>query len=225
VRGIDLAAVTPTGPWGTVRVSDVDSVNRGRVAVARRMEVSALVPQFVLYRDLDLEDVVRTHSWTVLFMRAFAAALRRHPALNARWVDGAVEHHDSVGVALAVDTPRGLLAPVLTDPDLVGLDVLAAAVGGVVGRARAGKLGLAELAAPATATLSNLGGFGVGGFQALLTPPQATALAVGTVAPSVVPVAGGIGVRLRCTVGLSVDHRVADGAAAARLLGTLQELL
>jgi pyruvate dehydrogenase E2 component (dihydrolipoamide acetyltransferase) len=226
-RGIDLATVTPTGPWGTVRLSDVQAAspkpNRGRAAVARRMEASARVPQFVLYRDLDLEG--RERGWTVSFVRAFAAALRRHPELNASWVDGALRHHDHVGVALAVDTGRGLLAPVLIDPDLTGPDVLADRVTDVVDRARSGRLGLAELSAHATTTVSNLGGLGVTRFHALLTPPQATALAVGAVEPRVVPVAGGIGVRLSCTVGLTVDHRVADGAAGARLLTTLRELL
>lgn len=128
-------------------------------------------------------------------------------------------------MALAVDTARGLLAPVLTDPDLVAPDILADRIGDVVDRARSGRLGLAELSAHATTTVSNLGGLGITDFHALLTPPQATALAIGAVEPRVVPIDGGIGVRLRCTVGLTVDHRVADGAAGARLLTTLRELL
>jgi pyruvate dehydrogenase E2 component (dihydrolipoamide acetyltransferase) len=230
-RGIDLTAIAPTGPWDTIRLSDVDSarpkVSRGRAAIARRMVASTRVPQFVLHRDLDLQETRRTHSWTVLLTHAFAAALRQHPDLNASWTDDSVHHHhhDHVNVALAVDTERGLLAPVLTDPDRTTLDTLATRIDEVVKKARAGRLGLAELSAPATTTVSNLGGLGVTGFQTLLTPPQATALAIGTVEPKVVPVQGGIGVRRRCTVGLTVDHRVADGAAAARLLATLAELL
>lgn len=228
-RGIDLATITPTGPWGTIRLPDVPAGRRaprnGRAAVARRMTASAQVPQFVLHRDLDLEDTRRTHGWTVHLVHAFATALRRHPDLNASWVDDTVQHHDHVGVALAVDTDRGLLAPVLTDPDRDTLDTLAARITDVVDRARAGRLSLAELSAPATTTVSNLGGLGVTGFHALLTPPQATALAVGAIEPRVVPVPGGVGVRLRCTVGLTVDHRVADGAAGARLLAAFGELL
>lgn len=228
-RGIDLATITPTGPWNTIRLSDVDATrpkaSRGRAAIARRMTASTQVPQFVLYRDLDLHETPQTHGWTVLLTHAFAAALRRHPDLNASWTDDTLRHHDHVGVALAVDTERGLLAPVLTDPDLTTLDTLATRIDEVVKKARTGRLSLAELSAPATTTVSNLGGLGVIGFQTLLTPPQATALAIGAVEPKVVPVQGGIGVRRRCTVGLTVDHRVADGAAGARLLATLQELL
>lgn len=230
-RGVDLTTVTPTGPWETIRLADVDRAGRGgngRAAIAKRMTLSARVPQFVLFRELDLEDVERSHGWTALLVRAFAAALRRHPELNASWGDGddgTVRHHEHVNVALAVDTGRGLLAPVLTDPDRDTLDSLAERVQGAVERARGGRLTLAELSAPASTTVSNLGGFGVTGFHALLTPPQATALAVGAVESRVVPVEGGIGVRRKCTVGLTVDHRVADGAAGACLLGTLQELL
>lgn len=229
-RGINLATVTPTGPWDTVRLVDLPAARprkpgNGRAAVARRMVASARIPQFVLHRDLDLEETPRTHGWTVLLVHAFARALRRHPDLNASWVDDALQHHDHIGVAVAVDTSRGLLAPVLTDPDQDDLDTLATRVTDVVERARSGRLTLAELSAPATTTVSNLGGLGVTGFHALLTPPQATALAVGAVEPRVVPIAGGLGVRLRCTVGLTVDHRVADGAAGARLLATLRELL
>ncbi|MFC4000793.1 dihydrolipoamide acetyltransferase family protein [Prauserella oleivorans] len=232
-RGIDLASVTPTGPWRTIRLADLPAAGgarprNGRAAIARRMSASAQVPQFVLYRDVDLEAAASRRgsaSWTVVFTKVLATALRRHPGLNASWGDGAPVPHEHVAVALAVDTPRGLLAPVLTDPDRDALDVLADRIDDVVARARGGRLGLAELTAPASSTLSNLGGSGVGGFQALLTPPQPTALAVGTVEPKVVPVPGGVGVRLRCTLGLSVDHRVADGVAGARLLGTIQELL
>jgi pyruvate dehydrogenase E2 component (dihydrolipoamide acetyltransferase) len=65
----------------------------------------------------------------------------------------------------------------------------------------------------------------VDAFQALLSPPQATALSLGAVRQRVVPVPGGIGVALRCTVGLTIDLRVADGADAARLLTTLAEIL
>lgn len=225
-RSIDLATVTPSGPWDTIRLSDLGTPRKpgnGRAAVARRMTASTQIPQFVLYRDLDLEPA--THGWTARFVHAFAQALRQHPDLNATWADDAVQHHDRVGVALAVDTPRGLLGPVLTDPDQDSLDTLATRIADVVERARAGRLGLAELSAAATTTVSNLGNHGVTGFHALLTPPQATALAVGAIEPKVVPVEGGIGVRLRCTVGLTVDHRVADGVAGARLLATLQELI
>ncbi|GLY70626.1 dihydrolipoamide acetyltransferase family protein [Amycolatopsis taiwanensis] len=242
-RGIDLATVTPTGPAGTIRLSDLGPTEtrpaikpenkpeakpalkprRGpRAVIARRMSPSADVPQFVVYRDLDL--VPSSQSWTAVFVRAFAQALRRHPELNGEWADGQLRQHEHIGVALAVDTERGLLAPVLKDPDLDDLGTLGERIADVVRRARAGKLTLAEMSG-GTTTVSNLGMFGVDAFQALLSPPQATALSLGAVGHKVVPVPGGIGVALRCTAGLTVDHRVGDGADAARLLATLQQIL
>ncbi|MGC7095324.1 dihydrolipoamide acetyltransferase family protein [Amycolatopsis lurida] len=226
-RGIDLTTITPTGPAATIRLSDLPVApgkprRSPRAVIARRMSASARVPQFVVYRDLEL--TTSSHGWTTVFTRALAMALRQHPGFNASWTDDEVRRHDHVGVALAVDTDRGLLAPVLSDPDLSDEDTLADRIRDVTGRARAGKLTLAELSG-GTTTLSNLGGFGVDAFHALLSPPQATALAVGRVQQKVVPVTGGIGVALRCTVGLTVDHRVGDGAGAARLLTTLQEVL
>ncbi|MGW4127247.1 dihydrolipoamide acetyltransferase family protein [Amycolatopsis japonica] len=226
-RGLDLATLTPSGPEGTIRLADLPTVRpkprrSSRAAVARRMTASAEVPQFVVYRDLD--PTPSPHGWTAVFVRAFAQSLRRHPELNAEWADGQVRSHDHVGVALAVDTDRGLLAPVLSDPDLDDVETLGERISDVVRRARGGKLTLAELSG-GTTTVSNLGGFGVDAFQALLSPPQATALSLGAVRERVVPVPGGIGVALRCTVGLTIDHRVADGADAARLLATLSEIL
>ena len=224
-RGIDLATITPTGPSGTIRLTDLPPLpvrprRSPRAVIARRMSASARIPQFVVYRDLELP--ADGADWTTAFVRALAGALRRHPELNAEWADDDVRRHDHVGVALAVDTDRGLLAPVLRDPDLD--DELARHVREVVRRARAGRLTLAEMSG-GTTTVSNLGGLGVDAFHALLSPPQATALAVGRVQEKVVPVPGGIGVALRCTVGLTIDHRVGDGADAARLLASVQELL
>ncbi|MQA10616.1 MAG: 2-oxo acid dehydrogenase subunit E2 [Pseudonocardiaceae bacterium] len=244
--GVDLGALRPTGPHGTIRVADVESAapaeangagsapsapagpsgqRKSRAAIAGRMAASAEVPQFTVYRDLNLDTARRDGcGWTTVFTHAFAHALRAHPALNATWTGEDVRALDDIGVALAVDTDRGLLAPVLRDPDLSPLPVLERRIRELVDRAKAGTLTLDDLANAST-TVSNLGSWQVHSFNALLTPPQATALSVGAVARQVVPVHDGIGVRTRCRVGLTVDHRVGDGADAARLLGTVQRLL
>ena len=94
----------------------------------------------------------------------------------------------------------------------------------VVADAQRGKVGPAHLAL-ANGSLSNLGGLGVDRFQALLTPPQASVLSVGAVKRRPVAVPGGIGLSLTVTVGLTVDHRVADGVHAAQLLAECQEFL
>jgi pyruvate dehydrogenase E2 component (dihydrolipoamide acetyltransferase) len=200
-----------------------------RAAVARAMAASATVPQFTVFRTLDLGALEQARAgvrvgWTALLVRAFAAALRQHPELNATWTADGPRHNDGIGVALAVDTPVGLLAPVLADPDRVSVEDLDSRIRRAAERARAGQLRLSDLDG-ATTTVSNLGGFGVESFQALLTPPQATILSLGRIGPQprVLP-GGGIAARVCCTVGLTVDHRTADGADAARLLADLADL-
>lgn len=193
-----------------------------RAAVARAMTASAAVPQFTVWRDLELEsaDAARQGiSWTTLLLRGYAGALRQVPALLGRWDGTDVVPAQQVSVALAVDTPDGLLVPVFADPDRLPVEVLDADVRATATNARTGKVDASHLL-PATATLSNLG-FGVDRFQALVTPPQGSVLAVGSISRRPVAVPGGVGLGLRVTVGLSVDHRVADGADGARLLDAL----
>lgn len=249
--GLDLAAMTGSGPGGRVLVADVEAravtpapapaaavapdpagartkrAQAVRAAVARTMTASAGVPQFTLWRDLDLEplDTARGHtSWTTVLLRGFAMALREVPDLLGQWDGTRVRPGSMVGVALAVDTPDGLLVPVFVDPDLLGLDQLDADVRATVASARAGRIDAAHLL-PATASLSNLGGQRVDRFQALVTPPQASVLSLGVIARRPVAVPGGLGLGLRVTAGLTVDHRVADGADGARLLSALAAAL
>jgi len=282
-HGIDLRTVTPTGPWHTIRVSDVEAVTRpistlvthtapethsapathtasvmatadvthtaaathtapapdaaearrlrGRQQLAKVMSASAQVPQFTAFTDLDLraaQEIRKTAlegvSWTVLLVRAQAIALTRVAALNATWTDDRARPNAGVGVALAVDSPNGLIAPVISDPQVGSLTELSARVRDSIEGARAGTLGLDRITG-GTTVFSNLGGLGVDSFTALLTPPQSTALSAGAVAQRVFATeSGAIAVGLRCTIGLTVDHRVADGADAARFLAVMREL-
>ncbi len=151
-----------------------------------------------------------------------ADSLRDVPELLSRWDGNAPVDSGQPSIALAVDTPFGLLAPVFRSPDSDHSAVLDKRLRAVIVAAQGGKVDAAYLQA-ANATLSNLGGLGVDRFQALVTPPQASVLAVGSVEPRPVAVPGGLGTALTVTVGLTVDHRVADGAAAARLLAALDE--
>lgn len=200
-----------------------------RAAVARAMTASAAVPQFTVFGTLDLAGLEHARAtirvgWTALLIRAFARVLREHPELTATWTADGPQPQPDIGVALAVDTPVGLLAPVLPAPDRASLAELDSQVRRLAERARAGRLRPSDLDG-ATTTVSNLGGLGVESFQALLTPPQATILSLGRIGPQprVLP-GGGIAARTSCTVGLTVDHRAADGADAARLLADLAEL-
>ncbi len=209
-----------------------DKLRRMRVATANVMNASAAIPQFTVFRALNLGRLARARetslkgiSWTSILVRAYALVLREMPQLNGYWVGSGVQRNDRVGVSLAVDTPQGLLAPVIADPDRITLRQLDRAVRELAETIKGGQID-PNLFAGGTGTVSNLGGMGVDRFNALLTPPQATALSLGAVGRRpVVDADGELGVQIACEAGLTVDYRAADGADGARALDLMQTLL
>ncbi len=205
---------------------------RLRIATARVLESTALIPQFTVWRALDLSRLAVARkaslagvSWNTILLRAYALMLREYPALNGSWAGDGVRTNPRIGVALAIDTPAGLLAPVLRDPHTLGIRALDAAIKELAAAVKAGKADPSAMGG-GTGTVSNLGSFGVQRFNALLTPPQATALSLGTVeVRPVFDADGAVRPRTVCETGLTLDHRVADGADAARAFATMQAVL
>ncbi|HET7431482.1 MAG TPA: dihydrolipoamide acetyltransferase family protein [Nocardioides sp.] len=194
-----------------------------RRVVARIMTPSASIPQFTVWREIVLDEANAARgglSWTTVLLRAYAAALREVPELLSRWEDDGPTEPGVPSVALAVATDRGLLVPTFVEPDLGDAAAKDQEIRAVVAAAQTGKVDPAYMAV-ANASLSNLGGLGVDRFQALLTPPQASVLSLGSITQRPVAVPGGVGLALTVQAGLTVDHRVADGAHAAQLLDFL----
>jgi pyruvate dehydrogenase E2 component (dihydrolipoamide acetyltransferase) len=136
------------------------------------------------------------------------------------WQTNAIILNDDINLGLAVAVEEGLVVPVIHRADQLGLNELAARRREVVARAQSGKLTLEDLRG-GTFTLSNLGMYGIDGFNAIVNPPQAAILAVGRIADRVVPVDGQPAVRPIMNLTLSCDHRVVDGARGAQFLQTL----
>ena len=252
-RGVDLAAVTGTGPGGAVLVSDVlaaggrpgrEPAVEGRADVAgaiwRRMAQRTTAswtsaPHFYLFRDVDAEQLIawraslenrgeRDSTYTDLLVKIVAESLRRHPEANARWEDGRVVLVPDVNVGLAVAVDEGLVVPVIAGADGLTVGEIADRRRELVARAREGSLRLEDVR-DGTFTLSNLGMYGVDGFVAVINPPQAGILATGRITERVVALEGQPDVRRGMTLGLSCDHRAIDGARAARFLDTLASLI
>ncbi len=160
-----------------------------------------------------------------LVIKAAAVALRRHPRINVSWDDGAriLRDHVNVGVAIALDD--GLITVAVADADQRPISEIGAEVADKAERARAGKLHPDDLSVASTFTISNLGGYGIEEFTAIINPPEAAILAVGRATPQPVVADGEIVVRSIMRVTLSADHRVVDGATAAEFLATLRQLL
>ncbi len=159
------------------------------------------------------------------FVKAAARAMVEVPDMNVMWTPDAVRHFDSVDVAVAVASERGLLTPVVRSVQSKSLSDISATVKDLAARAGAGTLKQQELEGGSLA-ISNLGMFGIEEFSAIINPPQAGILAVGAVTSRPVQSDdGGLGFGQFVTVVLSADHRPVDGALAAQWLTAFRELV
>ena len=243
--GIEISSVRGSGPGGRVTMEDVETastspaapsgerrepLSRMRRAIAERMTRSVREqPQFSISRDVDMSAAkeARTKagaSYTDAIVAACAKALRDHPRLRGRIEDDALVISDAIHVGIAIALDDGLLVPVLRDADRKDLSKLARERERLEQHARAGRLAQHELGG-AVFTVSNLGTLGVDRFTAIVNPPEAAILAVGRVTDRVIAKDGSALVRPVATLTLSVDHRVADGATAARYLTAVAERL
>jgi len=239
-HGLEISELRGSGPGGRVEREDVlaaiaqprpegELVPAQRRAIATRLVRAAAVPQFSLATTVELTralaDLEATPSATIthLLLRAVGAALRLHPELNRVWVDDGprLRTIEPIRVGLAVAAEGRLLVPSLADPDTGPLAALVPRVEALVGDARGGRIA-AEHAGAAAVTVSNLGMFGIDWFQAIVDPDQAAILAAGAVKRSPVVTDDGIAAVSQIELVLSVDHRVADGATAARFLQELK---
>ncbi len=164
-------------------------------------------------------------SYNDLIVKATAKALREHPRLNSMLEGQGLRLLSEVNIGIAVDTPQGLLVPVLSQADNKEVVDIATETAGLVDRARQGRLAPDDLMG-GTFTISNLGMFGVRQFTAIINPPQVAILAVGGVEKRVVALENeAMAVRPMLTLNLAADHRAIDGAVAARFLQRLKQIL
>ena len=246
--GVELDALTGSGPNGAVVAADVEAATPAadggafevgsvwRVMAERTARSWQEVPQFVLRRDVDASRLeswrgsVRRHpgnekvSHTDLLVKLCAEALRRHPRVNASWRDGAIAAGATINIGIAVATEDGLVVPVVHAADTLSLGAISARRREIAEAARAGRL-RAEDVQGGTFTISNLGMYGVDAFQAIVNAPQAAILAVGRILERPVSLNGEVVSRPMLTLSLSLDHRVVDGARGAEFLDTLAGLV
>ena len=165
------------------------------------------------------------------FAQAVTEALQQHPALNASMTEDLkqITYPDSENVAIAVDTPKGLLVPVIKNASDLGIAGLAKAIGDLGGRARTGDIAPEELTG-STFTITNIGSFGALFDTPIINQPNVAILGTGSIVkrPMVVKDVDGndsIAIRSMCYLSLTYDHRVVDGADAGRFLYTLKTRL
>jgi len=251
-RGVSLAGLDGSGPGGRIVAADVESAPaRGgvgaparsdetvknspmRKTIARRLTESHQdIPTFFLTASFDMQGFVDLRSqlkeqlpdvkvsYNDILIKAVAAALVDHPEVNASWGDKAITQHGRVDIGVAVALPQGLITPVVRNADQLTLSQIGSTVRELAGRAREQKLAPEEYTG-GTFTISNLGMMNIEHFTAIINPPEAGILAVGSIVQTPVVEEGELIIAHRMKVTMTCDHRVIDGAVGAAFLQTLR---
>jgi len=249
--GVDISKIRGTGPEATITSEDVQSVAKGEGAaappgteslsqVARLMAERTTaswtsVPHFFLVRDVDCGELVaaqtrfsqemeKTHdaapTITDVLISLLAKVLVKHTRMYSSWTGEGIRSNPEINVSVAMAVNDGVVGAVIHKANTAKLAQISTLRRELTERARAGRLRPADITG-GTFTLSNLGMYRVDAFSAIITPPQAAILAVGSISDRVVPVDGKPAIRPMMTMTLSSDHRVVDGARAAEFLSDL----
>lgn len=206
-----------------------------RKVIASRLKESYLdAPAFFLNATFNCDNLVAFRnqmktagqkvSYNDLVIKAAAKALKDVPGVNASWTDEAIIQHGRVDIGMAVALPDGLITPVVRNADQQALASLAVQTRELAGRAKDRKLS-AEEYSNSTFTISNLGMMQIEHFTAIINPPNAAILAVGSMQQEPVVVDGALTVGWRMKVTMTCDHRVIDGALGAEFLQAMRRYI
>jgi len=252
-RKVDLSHVSGSGPQGRITGKDVlihvekhrlavpalrgrtVPLSRMRATIARRMlQSKQSIPHFYVTVSADMTGALQAGetllqetgehvSVSAMIVKASALALRELPAMNCRLQAEHVVYLDDINIGLAVTLDDGVMVPILARADRLSLLEISRRSQELAGRARQGRISGVEAAC---FTVSNLGMLGVDSFTAIINPPEAGILAVGRIQKQpVVGTGSELAIRDMLTLTLSVDHRIVDGALAAKFLGRIRHHL
>ena len=186
--------------------------------LAAREEINAAAP-----KDKEKKPLYKL-SVNDFVIKAMAAALQRKPDCNVSWTEGGMLKHKHSDIGVAVAMPGGLITPIIRNAEAKSLSTISTEMKDFATRARARKLKPEEYQGGTTA-VSNLGMYGINHFTAVINPPHATILAVGTSEERAVVRNGKIEIAHMMSVTLSCDHRAIDGALGAELIGIFKMLI
>ena len=220
----------PAIQYGDVPLSQM------RKTIAKRLVESKFgAPHYYLTIKINMDNVADARklindnsevkiSFNDFIVKACAVALKRHPAVNSSWLGDKIRINKDVNIGVAVAVDEGLLVPVLFGTDQMGLGQIAIQINELAEKARQKKLQPQEMQGN-TFTVSNLGMFGIDEFTAIINPPDAAIMAVGTITDELSLVEGKVISSKIMKVTLSCDHRVIDGATGSKFLQTFKQLM
>ncbi len=229
------ASVTSTAVMGEESYTEVPVSQMRKTIAARLGESKFTAPHFYLTIEINMDNAVKAReqmnaissvkiSMNDIVVKAAASALRKHPNINSSWLGTKIRYNNHIHIGVAMAVEDGLLVPVVRFADHKSLSQISSEVKAYGAKAKEKKLQPQDWAGN-TFTISNLGMFGIDEFTAIINPPDACILAVGTVKDSVGVVNGEIKPVKTMKVTLSCDHRVVDGAMGAAFLQTLKDYL
>lgn len=207
-----------------------------RKTIARRLSESMFTaPHFYLTIEVDMDNAIAARtslnengdvkiSYNDLVVKATSLALVRHPQVNSSWMNDFIRENYVVNIGVAVAVPEGLVVPVVKNANFKSLTEINQEVKTLAGKAKDKKLSLEEMQGN-TFTISNLGMFDIDNFTAIINPPDACILAVGSIVSKPVVKNGAVVPGNTMKLTLSCDHRVVDGAVGAQFLQTLKSYL
>jgi pyruvate dehydrogenase E2 component (dihydrolipoamide acetyltransferase) len=222
---VEGATIPVAGMRGAIARRMMESIH-GSAQVTLATEADAT--ELVRLRKRLAPELERQHgihlTYTDLLVRAVAMALREHPRLNARWEEKVIRILPEVHIGVAVALEDGLVVPVVRNADRLSIVEISRLLAALSEKARAGRLTYEEMTG-STFTITNLGMYDIDVFTPIINPPEAAILGVGRIVEKPVAVEGRVEVRSMMTLSLTFDHRVVDGAPAARFLQRIKELV
>lgn len=229
-------AITPTVAPAAAS-GDVDTpLSSMRKTIARRLGESKFsAPHFYLTMEINMDKATAAReqinalspvrvSFNDIVIKACAIALQQHPVINSSWMGDFIRQNANVNIGVAVAVEEGLLVPVIKNANAKSLSQIGTEVRTLAGKAKDKKLQPAEMSGN-TFTISNLGMFDIDEFTAIINPPDACILAVGSIMKKPIVKDDAIVVGSMMKVTLSCDHRVVDGASGAKFLQTIKSIL
>ena len=233
-------AAEPVVPCGGIEVKEIIPMTSMRKTIARRLSQSFRdAPHINQHVEVDMTEAIRLSrrakertearhgvkvSLNDIFIKTVAGALREHPLLNARLQGDRIEVLKDINIGLAVALEDGLVVPAIERADRKRLWEIARDRKDLVERAREGRLSLAEMER-GTFTISNLGMFDLVSFTSIVNPPQCGILSIAKTMDRAVVRDGEVVVRPILGITLAVDHRIVDGAIAARFIQDIKDAL